>query len=49
MVTLEPGDGGIRIVKRKYTLDEMLAGITPENIQPETDSGPDMGHEIVEY
>ncbi|EHY6648631.1 AbrB/MazE/SpoVT family DNA-binding domain-containing protein [Salmonella enterica] len=32
-----------------YTLDELLAGITPDNIHRGIDFGPDIGKEIVEY
>jgi len=31
------------------TLDEMLDKITPETLHGETDWGPDVGKEIVEY
>jgi antitoxin component of MazEF toxin-antitoxin module len=31
------------------TLDEMLDRITPETLHGETDWGPDVGKEIVEY
>jgi len=30
----------------KYTLEELLKGITPKNIHPETDWGKPMGKEI---
>jgi antitoxin MazE len=33
--------------KRRPTLDELLAGITDENIHPETDFGPPVGKEIL--
>jgi antitoxin component of MazEF toxin-antitoxin module len=29
------------------TLEELLAGITPENLHPEIDWGPDVGNEII--
>ena len=29
-----------------YTIEELLAGITPENIHPEVDRGPPVGKEI---
>jgi antitoxin MazE len=32
--------------KPKYTLKELLKGITPENVHPETDWGKPMGKEI---
>ena len=40
-------DGGLllRPRKRAYTLDELLARITPENIHGETDWGPAVGRE----
>jgi antitoxin component of MazEF toxin-antitoxin module len=34
--------------KPKYTLEELVDKITPENTHPETDWGPDVGKEIVE-
>jgi antitoxin MazE len=33
-------------VRPKYTLDELLAGITPENLHRETDTGPAVGNEV---
>jgi antitoxin MazE len=33
--------------KRHYRLSELVAGITPENLHPETDWGPSVGREIV--
>jgi antitoxin MazE len=40
-------DGGLLLRPRKhaYTLDELLAQITPENIHGETDWGPPVGGE----
>ena len=32
--------------KRKYTLEELLAQVTPENIHPEIDFGPPVGKEV---
>jgi len=32
-------------VKPKYTLDELLAGVTKDNIHPEWDTGPAVGNE----
>ena len=37
-----------RSSKAKYTLEELVDGITPENIHPETDWGPPVGNEILE-
>lgn len=34
--------------RRRYTLDELLAGITPENIHPEIDMGSPVGREIID-
>ena len=34
------------IEKKPVTLKELLAGVTPENIHPETDWGKPMGKEI---
>ncbi len=35
----------IRPAKPHYTLEELVAGITPENLHPETDWGPAVGRE----
>lgn len=32
--------------KRRYTLDELVAGITPENRHQELDWGPPVGNEV---
>ena len=32
--------------KRRYTLDELVAGITPENRYEEIDWGPPVGNEV---
>lgn len=32
--------------KGPTTLDELLAGITKENLHPETDTGPPVGKEV---
>jgi antitoxin MazE len=34
------------VEKTKITLASLLAGVTPENIHPETDCGKPMGREI---
>ena len=34
--------------KLRYRLTDLLAGITPENIHPETDWGPSLGKELLE-
>ncbi len=49
-VSVSVRDGLIVIEKTaltKYLLDDLLAQVTPENIHPETDWGPDMGKEII--
>jgi antitoxin MazE len=33
--------------RRRYTLEELVAGITPENRHPETDTGPAVGREVL--
>jgi antitoxin MazE len=40
-------DGGLLLKRRpaEYTLDELIAGITPENRHDETDWGPPVGGE----
>ena len=43
-------EGGRLVIEKKGaghpTLEELLAGVTPENIHPETDWGPPVGKEI---
>ena len=43
-------EGGRLVIEKKRarhpTLDELLAGVTPENIHPETDWGPPVGKEV---
>jgi antitoxin MazE len=34
--------------KPRYRLSDLLAGITPDNLHPETDWGPSVGKEILE-
>ena len=36
----------VRAARRRPTLDELLAKVTPENIHPETDWGPPQGKEV---
>jgi antitoxin component of MazEF toxin-antitoxin module len=36
----------INPAKRRYTLAELLAGVTPENIHPEVDMGPPVKNEL---
>ena len=48
-VELIPEEGQIRIVpakRPKYTLEELVAGITPENRHEEWDTGPPVGREV---
>ncbi len=48
-VEIKPEGQGIVIKpakKNKYTLEELVAGITPENRHEETDWGKPMGREI---
>ena len=35
--------------KRRFTLDELMDRITPENLQEYIDTGPEVGNEIVQY
>ena len=32
----------------RYTLDELLARVTKENVHPFISTGPDVGHEVIE-
>ncbi len=36
----------VRVVDKEYTLEELVAGITPENRHEEIDFGPPVGKEI---
>jgi antitoxin MazE len=47
-VVLEVSEGNL-IVKpkrKKHSLDQLLAGITPENLHYETDTGEAVGNEV---
>lgn len=47
-VTIENGAVVARPVgQKRYTLEELVAGITDENRHPETDTGPAVGREVV--
>jgi antitoxin MazE len=39
----------LRRAKKIPSLEELVAQITPENRHPETDWGPDVGHEKIEW
>jgi antitoxin MazE len=45
-LTVEHGRILVVPVKKKYTLEELVRGITPENRHAETDWGPPVGREI---
>jgi antitoxin MazE len=50
-MTVQGGKLVVEIVRKKrrerrYTLDELVAGITPENRHPEVDWGPPVGDEV---
>lgn len=47
-VTIEVIDGNLVVKpkRKKYNLDELLAGITPENVHAEVDLGAPIGNEI---
>lgn len=51
-ITAEGGELRLRPVKparrKRYTLDELLKGLTPDKVHPEIDWGPDVGRESVE-
>jgi antitoxin component of MazEF toxin-antitoxin module len=53
VVTVEFHGAEVRIRKakqarpRKYTLRQLLAGINPENLHPEFDTGPAVGREAL--
>lgn len=47
-VELSVIDGQVTIIPvRRYTLEELVAGITDENRHPETDTGDPVGNEII--
>lgn len=39
--------GPNELLRKKKTLAELVAGITPENLHGEWDTGPDVGKEVV--
>ena len=45
---VQTAEGVLLKPKRKvrYKLDDLLAGVTPENVHPETDWGPPRGKEV---
>jgi antitoxin MazE len=45
-VTIEDGKAVISPVKKKYTLDELLEGVTPDLIDGEYDWGEAVGNEV---
>lgn len=48
-VTLTVVDGNLVIrpqKKKRYTLDELLEGMTPDNFHPEVDMGSPVGNEV---
>lgn len=51
-VSLVAEGGAIKLVPlgspHRYTLDELLAGITKQNIHSVISTGPDMGREVLE-
>jgi antitoxin MazE len=44
-VSLVEGAILLRPVSREYSLEELVSGITPENLHEETDWGQDVGRE----
>lgn len=44
-VDLELGEDVIIIRRKRYSLEQMLAKVTPENIHTEVDTGPRVGRE----
>jgi antitoxin MazE len=44
-VSVAEGGLVLRLLPREYTLDELVARITPENLHEETDWGPAVGRE----
>ncbi|MCS5710518.1 AbrB/MazE/SpoVT family DNA-binding domain-containing protein [Candidatus Berkiella aquae] len=48
-VTIEMKEGALIIKPHKYTLEQLVAQMSPENEHPEISTGEEMGAEIVEY
>ena len=46
-VSIERGALVLAPTRRRYTLEELVAGITPENRHEEIDFGPPVGREIL--
>ena len=52
VVVEKVGEGELRIRKvkrrvRRFTLEQLLADVTPDKLHPETDTGPAVGKEII--
>lgn len=47
-VVIDASEGRVELRRATPTLEELVAGITPENRHGETDWGPDAGREILE-
>ena len=45
-IEIDSDGSSLVLRKQKYDLASMLAQITPENLHPETDTGPPQGVEI---
>jgi len=48
-VMIDASEGRIELRHTLPTLEDLIAGITPENCHGETDWGPDVGKEIVKW
>ena len=48
-VTLKIGASGLTVkaAPKKFSLDELLDKVTPENLHPATDWGADLGREVL--
>ena len=46
---IDASEGRIELRLATPTLEDLVAGITAENCRGETDWGPDVGKEIVEW
>ena len=48
-VVLKVGSSGLTVkaVPKKLNLDDLLAGVTPENLHPATPWGSDVGREVL--
>jgi antitoxin component of MazEF toxin-antitoxin module len=52
VIVEQVAEGELRIRKvnrrvRRFTLEQLLANVTPDKLHPETDTGPAVGKEVI--